>query len=69
METTLFWAGCTAYTPGGWARNVIYLDARLNHNQIYAEDVDFDEVFTFIAERCVNAKGRGRRKQGRKNAQ
>ena len=44
------------------ARNVIYLDARLNHNQIYVEDADFDEVFDFIAARCVKAKGRGRRK-------
>ena len=44
------------------ARNVIYLDARINHNQIYVEDEDFDEVYAFIAVRCVNAKGRGRRK-------
>lgn len=44
------------------ARNVIYLDARLNHNQIYVEDADFDEVLAFISARCVNAKGRGRRK-------
>ena len=44
------------------ARHVIYLDARLNHNQIYVEDADFDEVYDFIAERCVNAKGRRRRK-------
>ena len=44
------------------ARHVIYLDARLNHNQIYVEDEDFDEVYDFIAARCVNAKGRGRRK-------
>ena len=44
------------------ARNVIYLDARLNHNQIYVDDEDFDEVYDFIAARCVNAKGRGRRK-------
>ena len=42
------------------ARNVIYLDARLNHNQIYVEDEDFDEVYNFIAARCVKAKGRGR---------
>ena len=40
------------------ARNVIYLDARLNHNQIYVEDKDFDEVYNFIAARCINAKGR-----------
>ena len=44
------------------ARHVIYLDARLNHNQIYVDDEDFDEVYDFIAARCVNAKGRGRRK-------
>ena len=44
------------------ARNVIYLDARLNHNQIYVEDADFDEVYDFISARCVNAKGCGRRK-------
>lgn len=44
------------------ARHVIYLDARLNHNQIYVDDEDFDEVYAFIAARCVNAKGRGRRK-------
>ena len=44
------------------ARHVIYLDARLNHNQIYVEDEDFDEVYAFIAARCVNAKGCGRRK-------
>ncbi len=46
-------------------RNVIYLDARLNHNQIYVEGADFDEVYDFIAERCVNAKGRGRYKTGK----
>ena len=44
------------------ARNVIYLDERLNHNQIYVDDADFDEVYAFIAARCVNAKGRGRQK-------
>ena len=44
------------------ARNVIYLDARLNHNQIYVEDADFDEVLAFISARGVNAKGCGRRK-------
>ena len=32
-------------------RNVIYLDARLNHNRIYVEDADFDEVYDFIAKR------------------
>ena len=41
-------------------RNVIYLDSLFNHNQVYVEDADFDEVFDFIAERCVNAKGRAR---------
>ena len=44
------------------ARNVIYLDERLNHNQIYVDDADFDEVYAFIAARCVNAKGCGRSK-------
>ena len=29
-------------------RNVIYLDARLNHNQVYVEDEDFDEVYDFM---------------------
>ena len=42
------------------ARNVIHLDALFNHNPVYVEDADFDEVFDFIAERCVNAKGRAR---------
>ena len=56
IATAFFFAGCTAYTPGA------SVDERLNHNQIYVEDADFDEVYDFIAARCVNAKGRGLRK-------
>lgn len=41
------------------ARHVIYLDARLNHNQIYVEDEDFNEVYDFIVAHCVNAKESG----------
>ncbi len=42
------------------ARNVIYLNTRFNHNQIYVEDGDFDDVYNFIAAQCVNAKDRAR---------
>ena len=37
-------------------RHVIYLNQMLEHNQVYAEEADFDFVEGFIKERCVNAK-------------
>ena len=49
-------------------RNVIYLDSLFNHNQVYVEDADFDEVYDFIAARCVDAKGRGRRQERKEHA-
>ena len=37
-------------------RHVIYVDQLLGHNQVYAEDADFDFVKDFIVEHCPNAK-------------
>lgn len=37
-------------------RNVIYVNETLEHNQIYAENSDFDFVERFIRERCINVK-------------
>ena len=37
-------------------RHVIYVNQLLGHNQVYAEDADFDFVERFIKEHCVNAK-------------
>ncbi len=36
-------------------KNLICLNGRLKHNQIYAEDEIFDEVFDFIQAHCINA--------------
>ena len=37
-------------------RHVIYVNQLLGHNQVYAEDADFDFVKNFIVEHCPNAK-------------
>lgn len=37
-------------------RNVIYVNQRLNHNQVYAEKEDFEFVLNFITEHCPDAK-------------
>ena len=37
-------------------RNTIHVDYRLDKNQVYAEDADFDFLEKFITERCVRAK-------------
>lgn len=37
-------------------RHVIYVNQTLDHNQVYAEDADFDFVRDYIIRRCVNAK-------------
>lgn len=37
-------------------RDVIYVNQLLEHNQIYAEDEDFDFVEKFIKDRCPKAK-------------
>ena len=37
-------------------RHTIHVDCRMDRNQIYAGDADFDFVEKFIRERCVNAK-------------
>lgn len=37
-------------------RHVIYVNETLEHNQIYAEEADFDFVNRFITDRCKNAK-------------
>ena len=37
-------------------RHVIYINQLLEHNQVYAEDADFDFVETFILDHCPNAK-------------
>lgn len=37
-------------------RQVIYVNQLLGHNQVYAEDADFDFVREFIVEHCPNAK-------------
>jgi len=39
-------------------RNTIYVNQRLDRNQIYAADADFDFVEKFILDRCVRAKVR-----------
>ena len=36
-------------------KNLIRLNGRLKHNQIYAEDEIFDEVYDFIRAHCINA--------------
>ena len=38
------------------ARHVIYVNQLLDHNQIYAEDADFDFVLQFIQERVKGAQ-------------
>ncbi len=35
--------------------DLIKVDQPLNHNQIYAAEEDFDFVFGYISERCINA--------------
>lgn len=40
-----------------WMR-VIKVNKLLDHNQIYAEPSDYDFVFNYISQRCVNAKVR-----------
>ncbi len=40
-----------------WMR-VIKVNKLLDHNQIYVEPYDYDFVYNFIAQRCVNAKVR-----------
>ena len=40
-------------------RHVIYVNQLLGHNQVYAEDADFDFVKEFIAAHCPNAKIKG----------
>ena len=37
-------------------RDVIYVNQLLEHNQVYAEDADFDFVRNYIEEHCPNAK-------------
>ena len=36
-------------------KNLICLNGRFKHNQIYAEDEIFDEVYDFIKAHCINA--------------
>ena len=36
-------------------RNTIHVDQRLDKNQVYAEDADFDFVEKFLKDHCVNA--------------
>ena len=38
------------------SRHVIYVSEGLEHNQIYADDPDFDFVMDYISARCGNAK-------------
>jgi hypothetical protein len=38
------------------SRHVIYVNQVLGHNQVYAEEADFDFVRNFIVEHCPNAK-------------
>ncbi len=37
-------------------RHVIYVNQLLDHNQVYAEDADFDFVEKYILDRCTNIK-------------
>ncbi len=37
-------------------RNTIHVDQKLDKNQVYAEDADFDFVAGFLKEHCKNAK-------------
>ena len=37
------------------SRHTIYVNQRLNRNQVYAEDADFDFVQNYILAHCVNA--------------
>ena len=37
-------------------RNIIKLNETLEHNQVYAADVDFEFVKNYISDRCPNAK-------------
>ena len=37
-------------------RNTIYVNQRLDRNQVYAEDADFDFVERFIMDHCTRAK-------------
>ena len=41
-------------------RHTIHVDQRLDKNQVYAEDADFDFVEKFILDRCVKAKINGK---------
>lgn len=38
------------------SRNVIYVNHLIDHNQIYAENTDFDFVEKYILDRCTKAK-------------
>ena len=40
-------------------RHTIYVNQGLFHNQVYAEDADFDFVHSYITDRCINAKHAG----------
>ena len=37
-------------------QHVIKVNQLLNHNQVYAEEADFDFVLEYITKHCVNAK-------------
>jgi hypothetical protein len=37
-------------------RNTIHVNQKLDKNQVYAEDADFDFVERFLMEHCINAK-------------
>ncbi len=43
---------------GNRLMRVIKVNKLLDHNQVYVEPSDYDFVFNYIAERCVNAKVR-----------
>ena len=38
------------------SRNTIHVNQKLDHNQVYAEDEDFDFVADFLKKHCPNAK-------------
>ena len=38
------------------SRNLIKVNATLNHNQVFAADEDFDFVYNFILSHCMNLK-------------
>ena len=38
------------------SRNLIMVNGLFTRNQVYVEDEDYDFVFTYIAEHCMNAK-------------